>query len=338
MCVSPSCGDGVVQAGEACDDGNDDDTDGCLSTCALASCGDGFVHTGVEACDDGNDDDTDDCLSTCALASCGDGFVHAGVEACDDGNGDDTDDCLSSCALASCGDGFVHAGVEACDDGKNGDVTDGCSDTCVALPVGVVLTQDEQQIYAFGSQIPGPQTSSDQAAILDVPPEALMGYEVLNWDTIDGFATIVNIKIRTARVLHDIAPDTLAVSVLRGAMNDMWPLYPSVWNNNHTAPPWETWCADDDHFLVGLSNWGTAKIAPRCAPLVVGPAPDYTVSTGPIVEMPGNGVEDAPKTTQDCPSGHVVTWHRTRYYEGNPPGDRVVGVQFKCARVDMKLP
>ena len=29
-----------------------------------ASCGDGFVQAGVEVCDDGNDDDTDGCLST----------------------------------------------------------------------------------------------------------------------------------------------------------------------------------------------------------------------------------------------------------------------------------
>ncbi|WP_255215820.1 pectinacetylesterase family protein [Pseudenhygromyxa sp. WMMC2535] len=30
----PVCGDGVVDAGEACDDGNDDDFDGCLSDCS----------------------------------------------------------------------------------------------------------------------------------------------------------------------------------------------------------------------------------------------------------------------------------------------------------------
>ncbi|MEZ4383072.1 MAG: hypothetical protein R3A79_17225 [Nannocystaceae bacterium] len=35
------CGNGVVEPGEACDDGNLDDLDACLSTCALASCDDG---------------------------------------------------------------------------------------------------------------------------------------------------------------------------------------------------------------------------------------------------------------------------------------------------------
>ncbi|MCA9690759.1 MAG: hypothetical protein KC636_14220 [Myxococcales bacterium] len=47
----PVCGDGVVDPGEACDDGNLDDNDGCLSSCALASCGDGHLYVGVEACD-----------------------------------------------------------------------------------------------------------------------------------------------------------------------------------------------------------------------------------------------------------------------------------------------
>ena len=129
------CGDGIVDALEACDDGNDDDTDDCTSTCEVASCGDGFVQAGVEACDDANADDTDACLSTCEAASCGDGFVQAGVETCDDANADDTDECLSTCESASCGDGFVQAGVETCDDGDL-DNTNDCLDTCVPASCG----------------------------------------------------------------------------------------------------------------------------------------------------------------------------------------------------------
>jgi cysteine-rich repeat protein len=60
-----SCGDGILQAGETCDDGNTDDTDACLSTCIAATCGDGFVHAGVEACDDSNTADGDCCSSAC---------------------------------------------------------------------------------------------------------------------------------------------------------------------------------------------------------------------------------------------------------------------------------
>jgi len=129
------CGDGVVGPGEACDDGNDVDTDACLSTCVLASCGDGYLHAGVEQCDDANAIDTDACLSTCELASCGDGVVHAGHEACDDGNDDDTDACSNTCAVASCGDGIVQAGVEQCDDGNILN-TDACLTTCLPASCG----------------------------------------------------------------------------------------------------------------------------------------------------------------------------------------------------------
>ena len=124
------CGDGIVQAPfETCDDGNDDDTDACLSTCVPSRCGDGEVQP-PELCDDGNDVDTDACLSTCEPNVCGDGIVHQGVEACDDGNDIDTDACLSTCALNVCGDGFLRDKVEECDDG-NLDPDDGCNHLCV---------------------------------------------------------------------------------------------------------------------------------------------------------------------------------------------------------------
>lgn len=130
-CEMASCGDGFVQDGaEECDDGNIDDTDECPSTCVIAICGDGFVQDGVEECDDANEEDTDECLSSCVEASCGDGLVQEGVESCDDGNLDDTDDCPSSCAEATCGDGFVHEGVEECDDGNDED-GDGCEASCL---------------------------------------------------------------------------------------------------------------------------------------------------------------------------------------------------------------
>jgi cysteine-rich repeat protein len=64
-----ACGDGVVDPGEACDDGNDHGMDGCSATCEiehLCCCGNGAVEPG-EQCDDGNDDDGDGCSSTCEL-------------------------------------------------------------------------------------------------------------------------------------------------------------------------------------------------------------------------------------------------------------------------------
>ena len=75
------CGDGLVGGGEACDDGDTDDTDGCVG-CAFARCGDGHLRAGVETCDDGDircvrcttcagvvDQDTGHCYTMVAAAS-----------------------------------------------------------------------------------------------------------------------------------------------------------------------------------------------------------------------------------------------------------------------------
>jgi len=139
-CVANVCGDGLLNMGvEECDDGNLEDGDGCSSTCTLDTCGDGVVDEG-EACDDGNEDNTDECAA-CQMATCGDGYVWADNETCDDANDVETDDCLSSCELASCGDGFIQDGVEECDDGNDVD-SDDCPTSCVAATCGDGFVQD----------------------------------------------------------------------------------------------------------------------------------------------------------------------------------------------------
>jgi cysteine-rich repeat protein len=91
------------------------------STYALATlCGNGVIDQGEE-CDDGNQITTDDCVN-CQTAVCLDGFVHAGVEQCDDGNQIDDDCCSTSCTGPICGDGIVAQGCEQCDDA----ITPGC--------------------------------------------------------------------------------------------------------------------------------------------------------------------------------------------------------------------
>ena len=66
-CTAVVCGDNTlnVSAGEACDDGNMLDTDACVGECAVAACGDGFVYAGVEECDDGKNDDGNGCSAIC---------------------------------------------------------------------------------------------------------------------------------------------------------------------------------------------------------------------------------------------------------------------------------
>ncbi|MDP6944895.1 MAG: lamin tail domain-containing protein, partial [Myxococcota bacterium] len=133
-CSAPGCGDGVEDAGEACDDGNAIDGDGCQSTCQVSSlCGNGEVDDD-EACDDGpsnSDTAPGACRLDCVLHACGDG-VWDPDEGCDDGNLQGGDACTASCEPpASCGDGVID-GLEVCDDGlQNSDLEPGaCRTDC----------------------------------------------------------------------------------------------------------------------------------------------------------------------------------------------------------------
>ena len=135
-----TCGDGVVEGAEQCDDGNSDDSDGCLASCMRARCGDGVAWAGVEACDDGNAIDDDACRNDCTIPLppvCGDGAVTGG-EQCDDGNTIDGDGCNHACVTERCGDGLVQFGRgEQCDDGNLTD-GDGCDATCQVEPFATV--------------------------------------------------------------------------------------------------------------------------------------------------------------------------------------------------------
>ena len=116
------CGNGIINSGEECDDGNRIATDSCTDSCKLAVCGDGHVRTDLgpseadfESCDDGEANaNTAGCLEGCVVARCGDGYVRddvapgePGFESCDDQNAIDTDDCTNGCLLARCGDGIT---------------------------------------------------------------------------------------------------------------------------------------------------------------------------------------------------------------------------------------
>jgi len=162
------CSDGVLDAFEACDDGNRTPGDGCNADCQIEAgfscfgepsvcqtgCGDGAI-AGLEQCDDGNLLLGDGCDNACAVepgftctgepsvctSRCGDGAM-ASTEGCDDGNEVGGDGCGVDCQVESgyactgepstcepvCGDGRI-LGVEGCDDG-NGVGGDGCGADC----------------------------------------------------------------------------------------------------------------------------------------------------------------------------------------------------------------
>ena len=140
----PRCGDGIVTAGEECDNGtanNDTLYSGCTTQCKFGPfCGDA-VTNGPEQCDDGKNTTVTASSSTpgacapgCKLPPrCGDGVIQPGEE-CDDGNSNADVQC-GGCSLnckqnAFCGDAVIDDGNtsaaghgpdcgEQCDDGVN---------------------------------------------------------------------------------------------------------------------------------------------------------------------------------------------------------------------------
>ena len=130
----PACGNGRIEGGESCDDGNTMSGDGCSGTCTWeARCGDRHPDPG-EACDDGNHLSGDGCRSDClSTETCGNHISdYATGEVCDDGNTMDGDGCAGNCrSLPLCGNGMIDSG-EQCDN----DVAtpparwDGCGADC----------------------------------------------------------------------------------------------------------------------------------------------------------------------------------------------------------------
>ncbi len=125
------CGNGVIETGETCDDGNTVGGDGCSASCQQEDgwtchegkpcepngggiCGNGKVETN-EVCDDGNTAGGDGCSADCKRVEsgwtcppnggtctekddvCGDGIV-GGSELCDDGNTAGGDGCSADCS------------------------------------------------------------------------------------------------------------------------------------------------------------------------------------------------------------------------------------------------
>ncbi|MCA9716681.1 MAG: choice-of-anchor L domain-containing protein [Myxococcales bacterium] len=179
--VDPSaggvCGDGNLDPGEQCDDGNDIDDDMCANDCTAnekGECGDGVLDDG-EQCDDGNLDPGDGCDDQCNEELdpfCGDGNVDADLgEECDDGNMMDGDGCDGACVTepCECGNG-VQEWCEACDDGNDVD-NDNCTSDCTPPP------DEECQPEPVDPMDPDPYISCD--GMLD-KNEALSPFQAMD--------------------------------------------------------------------------------------------------------------------------------------------------------------
>ncbi len=140
--LPPVCGNGILEAGEVCDDGvdnSDTNPNACRTDCTLPFCGDGVHDTETEACDDGeanSDTVPNACRTDCTLPDCGDGVLDEGEE-CDDGSGNSgttPDACRLDCTEPICGDDVIDTGEE-CDNGAlNSDTTPGACRTDCTLP------------------------------------------------------------------------------------------------------------------------------------------------------------------------------------------------------------
>lgn len=168
-CVAPpTCGDGVVNSGENCDDGGSSNGDGCSGSCQVeigwhctgtpsictTQCGDGFIVAGHEVCDsnsvscmNGAYSGTQTCNSQCnAYGSCVSGYCNDGII-----NGDETCDgsnfggkscstqgfyggslSCSGCSIST--SGCNNCGNGPCDDGET-ELT--CPADCASPPVPV---------------------------------------------------------------------------------------------------------------------------------------------------------------------------------------------------------
>jgi cysteine-rich repeat protein len=165
-CTSDTCGNGMLDPGEACDDGtNNGPGKRCSIACNLTPvCGDG-QKDGAEQCDDGNTTNGDCCSSTCTteVNVCGNGKIEAcggNTEECDDGAN-------HACCTANtckkvvpvCGNGVVEAcgaTPEVCDDG-NLTPNDGCEPDCTPTPV----------VCGDGIKQPGEQCDDGNLTSLD---------------------------------------------------------------------------------------------------------------------------------------------------------------------------
>jgi cysteine-rich repeat protein len=137
VCLVPVCGNGRLDDGEICDDGNLASGDGCRGDCRSDEvCGNGTLDP-AEQCDLGDSNaDTPDarCRTDCALARCGDGVIDPDAgEACDAGDNNSAAPdaaCRPNCQPQRCADGVVDPGAgEVCDDG-NLSPGDGCGYDC----------------------------------------------------------------------------------------------------------------------------------------------------------------------------------------------------------------
>ncbi len=237
-CVVIYCGNGIVEEGETCDDGNFASQDGCSPDClSNETCGNGYVDAALnEQCDDSGESAL--CNADCTVARCGDGQINSTAgETCDEGG--ETATCNVDCRAAACGDGVVNlAASEECDDGNLAS-RDGCSSGCTVeylewhripklldVRVGHMMTWDvtRQRVILFGG--------ADSA----VTQNDTWEFDGTDWQRV--YTTTSPPPRGSGRLVHDSAR---GVTVLfgglgdNGYLNDTWEFDGTDWTETSPA-------------------------------------------------------------------------------------------------------
>ncbi|RMG99262.1 MAG: DUF4215 domain-containing protein [Deltaproteobacteria bacterium] len=305
VCSMPVCGDGIVQPGEECDDGNMDETDMCRNDCTAASCGDGIVQVGEE-CDDGPDN-------------------QPGAA------------CRPNCRSNVCGDGDVWEGVEACDDTNPASLADGCTADCLPAPVGAELSQEagafdtSWRIVSAGAY-DGSDAAAEEPAIATYGPRPVSHFREMHLTS-----QVPVVLVRTWMGGHDFAVGDAAghPTLVHGSAFDSPYFQPpgvaGVPETDNLACPQDTW-------VVGMTVHAGSLIdavALECAPLEV------SLENGAYVVHHGNatmlgkagGPGGSAQPPLSCPDGWVVGQVRIAR---EIAGYTQVGI--KCHRVDLVYP
>jgi uncharacterized delta-60 repeat protein len=108
-----TCGNGITEGSEQCDDGDAESGDGCDANCTVTACGNGIVTTG-EDCDGG-----DCCTAACAFAASGTPCT-ADTNGCTDDQCDAAGVCTHPANSAPCDDASICTANDVCSGGTCG--------------------------------------------------------------------------------------------------------------------------------------------------------------------------------------------------------------------------
>jgi cysteine-rich repeat protein len=274
-CLNSSgfCGNGTLEAGEVCDDGNTNYSDACTN-CHPAVCGDGYIRTGVEQCDDGNTSDGDGCNVACAIepdyactgepsvcTMCGNGIITP-PEVCDNGK---------HCPSGGNDKGKQCTANADCADGPCAVVSDGCSPTCnqkrCTLPLGYP---------GYPPQIPPATTPLPPGNIPGVtidcaPLQAYMhSFKTLCENMCGGPGTCVSVSDAPPKYVKCDGPDPGNISGDSGVLEAYWVCPHHYGNCPHPPPgpppfPWV--CSTAGSSLLQLCTGVPPPILLPAAPL-----------------------------------------------------------------------